>query len=217
MAKKILIVEDDKEWQEALRECVEERLKDQVEIDIADNCKTGLQKLTDNTYHLVIIDIALVGDDDDNGMCLVRVSASLANIPVIIVTANISIGAMSVALKKYRIKGDDIFIKDKFLDERDNFINRVKEYIKESPNNGDIPDQKRESPNNGDILNQDDKITSLIVKFLGMLPVPLLFVCIYSLILGIISKIEPSIFTGNILYLWYILPVLALIGYFFKK
>jgi len=82
--KKILIVEDDQHIRKLLTILIR---KEDVEIDEAVEGNEALQKLQDNRYVLVILDIMMPNVDGFSILKELREKPATAQLPVIIVTA----------------------------------------------------------------------------------------------------------------------------------
>jgi len=82
--KKILIVEDDQHIRKLLNILIR---KEDVEIDEAVEGFEARQKLTDNRYDLVILDIMMPNVDGFSILKELREKESTAQLPVIVVTA----------------------------------------------------------------------------------------------------------------------------------
>jgi len=82
--KKILIVEDDQHIRKLLTILIR---KEDVEIDEAVEGNEALQKLQDNRYDLVILDIMMPNVDGFSILKELREKPATAQLPVIIVTA----------------------------------------------------------------------------------------------------------------------------------
>ncbi len=58
---KILIIEDEKEWQDLLSEYLESA---EFQIEIADNLDLAIEKINNELFHYITIDLRLTGDKD---------------------------------------------------------------------------------------------------------------------------------------------------------
>jgi CheY-like chemotaxis protein len=114
---RILIVDDREDWREILIETLEEG---GYVVDSADTVKGALVKLSQNFYHLLILDIRLEDSDTTNeeGMALLgeleRCGVS-AGLEIIMLSAYGTMEQMREAFRQYNVA--DFASKTKFLDE----------------------------------------------------------------------------------------------------
>ena len=124
---KVLYVEDDKQWQEIVREIITML---GYQIDIASTSKEAMFKLKRSTYHIALLDKRLNEDDPENdqGLAIATVIAGLGEGTKIIVYT--SHGNIDDAREAFReIKVSDFIGKDKPISE---IRNALKESAKEA-------------------------------------------------------------------------------------
>ena len=152
--KKILLIEDNNTWTELIRRKIQS-LDYEIKIDSAEECMSGMQKLVDEDYDLLIADIEI--HDKPRGMCLVRACAKFKKpIPVIIVSAKITPTEVIESLTNHSIKPQDIFLKGNFKTEL--FLNRIlkklETRIEETPSTDKDPVSVRSIENDNNMADR---------------------------------------------------------------
>lgn len=123
MAKKILIVDDDK----YIRELYEEILKTEgYEVMTADNGQTGLDLILANQFDLVLLDIMMPKLDGLGVLTELKDKPEKASVPIVLLTnlandPNIEQAVKDSQAKSYLVKSD--FTPDEFLGKIKSFIN----------------------------------------------------------------------------------------------
>lgn len=82
--RRVLVVEDDPASQEILASLLSHR---NIDFDMADSGETALDLLSNNTYALAILDLALPRMDGWELLRMIRADAFTANLNVVAVTA----------------------------------------------------------------------------------------------------------------------------------
>ena len=120
--KRILIIDDDSDWLDALKRKIKTKFKEQVTIHCESHCSTGMYELTETRYHLAIVDIGF--ERDDSGICLIRVCSKLSdNVPVIVVSGMVEDKGKLVNLIRNQQSVINIFFKSDFKENE--FVNCV--------------------------------------------------------------------------------------------
>ena len=81
---RILIIEDDEEIMEFVRDEIANHFQDKLEIDTAANGLLGLNMIKQNEYSLVILDFMM--PEMDGLQCLINFRQDLPNLPVLFVS-----------------------------------------------------------------------------------------------------------------------------------
>ena len=81
----VLIIDDDDFTRQTAKSILEENL--QYEVLTASSGMDGVDKLFQNTVHLILLDVAMPGWDGFKTLSVIRDNALLRNIPVIMLTA----------------------------------------------------------------------------------------------------------------------------------
>lgn len=102
---KILLIEDDRSIQQMLKEYFLLKNKSLFTIDSAFDGQSGLEKLYENTYDLLLLDINL---PDCNGFEICKEIRKHSDIPVMFITARL---AQEDILKGYTLGCDDYIVK----------------------------------------------------------------------------------------------------------
>lgn len=105
MEYQILLVEDDSQIQEGIRDYFTEKSKENIEISVAKNGEEGIERIYEGAYDLVILDIMLPGLD---GFTLCRELRGRSTCPVIFLTAK---GREEDILYGYDLGCDDYIVK----------------------------------------------------------------------------------------------------------
>lgn len=82
----VLIIDDDDFTRQTAKSILEENL--QYEVLTAPSGMDGVDKLFQNTVHLILLDVAMPGWDGFKTLSVIRDNALLRNIPVIMLTAS---------------------------------------------------------------------------------------------------------------------------------
>lgn len=82
----VLIIDDDDFTRQTAKSILEENL--QYEVLTASSGMDGVDKLFQNTVHLILLDVAMPGWDGFKTLSVIRDNALLKNIPVIMLTAS---------------------------------------------------------------------------------------------------------------------------------
>ncbi|MEZ4722418.1 MAG: PAS domain S-box protein [Flavobacteriales bacterium] len=103
----ILLIEDNPVDQELLRIYLHDSALNIVKLDAVERLREGLEKLEENSYDLVLLDLSLPDSDDMDGLVAIRIQKPW--MPVIILTGNsdpeIPIKAINQGAQDYLIKG----------------------------------------------------------------------------------------------------------------
>jgi CheY-like chemotaxis protein len=102
--RKALIVEDDPEWQEILRDTLEQDLD--CSVQVAATYQEAMEKLATDKFHLFTVDINLQADDASNqeGREVLKKLASLGVAPHAVVISGTSLcGALEDIVKEYDV------------------------------------------------------------------------------------------------------------------
>ncbi len=105
MQYQILLVEDDFQIQEGIRDYFAEKSQENIEISVAKNGDEGMERIYEGAYDLVILDIMLPGLD---GFTLCRELRQRSTCPVIFLTAK---GREEDILYGYDLGCDDYIVK----------------------------------------------------------------------------------------------------------
>lgn len=105
MEYRILLVEDDSQIQEGIRDYFSEKSKKNIEISVASNGEEGIERIYEEAYDLAILDIMLPGID---GFTLCRELRGRNTCPVIFLTAK---GREEDILYGYDLGCDDYIVK----------------------------------------------------------------------------------------------------------
>lgn len=105
MQYQILLVEDDFQIQEGIRDYFTEKSQEDIEISVARNGDEGIERIYEGAYDLVILDIMLPGLD---GFTLCRELRQRSTCPVIFLTAK---GREEDILYGYDLGCDDYIVK----------------------------------------------------------------------------------------------------------
>lgn len=117
---KILIVDDDADILELLGSYLS---KENYQIDYAHNGKQGLEKLKDNEYHTVLLDVMMPEMD---GYTLLEKLREFSEVPVILLTAK---GEQMAKIKGFTRGCDDYVVKPFDLAELSSRIRAVQKRI----------------------------------------------------------------------------------------
>lgn len=102
---KILIVEDDI----ALRDMYKERLEmEGYDVDVASDGEEGLAKATENTFHLILLDLMMPKISGLDVLDILKSTPKTKNIPVIVLTALTTVKTKSLVFgaEDYLVKAE---------------------------------------------------------------------------------------------------------------
>ena len=102
---RILLVEDDRNIRELIRNYFSKKEKDVFDVDIAENGDDGMDKAYENTYDLLLLDVMLPGQD---GFEICREIRRESDVPIMFITARTD---ESDVLRGYALGCDDYVIK----------------------------------------------------------------------------------------------------------
>lgn len=153
MMYKILLVEDDKNISEMLRDYFTEKSSNRILIDVADNGKKGADMAYENTYDLLLLDIMLPQLD---GFEICKEVRRFSDVPIMFITARC---AQEDILTGYALGCDDYIVKPFSLPV---FYNKVNALIKRSKGLVRSPLLKSGTlslnPNNGIVISDEKEI-----------------------------------------------------------
>ena len=119
--KKILIVEDDG----AVRELYAEVLRDEgFGVEEAVDGQTGLAKILENSYDLILLDIMLPRFDGLSILKTIKKKGGLKDIPIILLT---NLGRESIIKEGFALGANGYLIKSEHTPEQ--IVNEVKKFM----------------------------------------------------------------------------------------
>lgn len=120
--KKILIVEDD----QAVRELYAEVLRDEkFSVEEAVDGQSGLAKILENGYDLILLDIMLPRFDGLSILKTIKKKSGLKDIPIILLT---NLGRESIIKEGFALGANGYLIKSEHTPEQ--IVNEVKKFLK---------------------------------------------------------------------------------------
>lgn len=119
--KKILIIEDDQD----VRELYAEVLRDEgFAVDEATDGQSGLAKVLENSYDLLLLDIMLPKFDGLEVLKTIKKKAEVSGIPVILLT---NLGRESIIKEGFSLGADGYLIKSEHTPEE--IVDEVKKFL----------------------------------------------------------------------------------------
>lgn len=85
--KKILIIDDDKNFTDTLKDSLKERVKEKAEIHVFSNVKDAIVFLSDNSVDVIILDVHLEGMHGFEFLEMLKKNPKYSAIPVIMMSA----------------------------------------------------------------------------------------------------------------------------------
>lgn len=127
---KILIIDDDKELCALIRQSI---LAEQIEADLSYSGKSGLQKLREKNYQLVILDVMMPGFDGFETLEMIRKES---NLPILMFTSK---DDSSSKVRGLRSGADDYLTKPFDMDELiARIISLIRRYTRFNQNEGQM-------------------------------------------------------------------------------
>ncbi len=124
--KKIIVIDDDKNFTDTLSDLLKEKIKEDIEIYVFSNVKDAIVFLSENLADVVIVDVHLEGTHGFDFLSIIKKNPRLSSIPVIMMSARYTeppdrIKAVNMGAVAYFSKPVDI---DKLAKEISNYVKK---------------------------------------------------------------------------------------------